>query len=107
MLFRSTARAVTIGGSFTVTASRTYNQTTAATITDSSQLTIVNVASADSGNASRLALTGLSAAYADKNVAVSKTVSITAASLSGTSASNYTISVSGAPTTTADITARS
>jgi hypothetical protein len=102
-----TQRPLTIGGALVVAASRTYDRGVTASITDASQLLLQNVPSPDANNPSRVALTGLSAAFVDKNVGTAKPVSLTAASLTGTTAANYTLTTAGAPTTTADITRRS
>ena len=102
-----TARPLTVGGALVVASTKTYDRTTTASITDSTQLTLVNVPAGDAGNASKVALTGLGASYSDKTVATGKTVTLTAASLTGTTSSNYTLSLTGSPTTTADITLRS
>ena len=102
-----TTRTVTIGGSLIVAATKTYDSTPTTSITDTTALTLVNVASTDASNPSRLALTNLVAQYANKNVGDGKIVSITSAAITGTSASNYTLSTSGAPSTTASISLRS
>ena len=47
------------------------------------------------------------AVFADKNVGTGKTVDLTGSTLSGAGAGNYALSLTGAPTTTADITAAS
>jgi hypothetical protein len=102
-----TQRPLTIGGALVVSSSKTYDRGTTASITDASQLLLQNVPSGDSNNPARVALTGLSAAFVDKNVGTAKPVSLTTASLTGTTAANYTLTTTGAPTTTADITRRS
>ncbi|MCE2736207.1 MAG: YDG domain-containing protein [Ilumatobacteraceae bacterium] len=99
-----TARTVTIGGTLQVPATRVYDRTVTATITDASTLTLANVVSADAAN---LSLSGVVANYATKSVGTAKTVSIASASLSGTARFNYTLSLTGAPTATANITAKS
>ena len=102
-----TQRPVTIGGALVVSVSKVYDRTVAATITDPAQLQLQNVPAGDANNSSKVALTGLGAAYGDKNVGTSKAVTLTAASLAGTTSANYSLSTAGAPSTTADITRRS
>ena len=102
-----TQRPLTIGGALVVSASKTYDKGITAAITDAAQLQLQNVPAGDANNSAKVALTSLAASYTDKNVATAKTVSLTAASLTGTTAGNYTITTTGAPTTTADITRRS
>lgn len=93
-----TAKALTIGGSFTA-ADKPYDGTTAATIA-SNALTLTGVVGTDA-----VALSGLTAAFADAAVGSAKLVSLTAATLTGAAAANYTVGLAGAPTTTASITA--
>jgi hypothetical protein len=92
-----TARPLTIGGAFAV-ASRPYDGTTHAPIATNG-LSLVGVVPGDT-----VALTGVSAAFASAVVGTGKTISLTAAGLTGPHAANYTMSLAGAPTTTADIT---
>jgi len=94
-----TPRSLTLGGSFSAS-SRTYDATTAATI-DVTGLTLGNVAAGDT-----VALASVTAVFATASVAVATPVSITAAGLSGTSAANYALTITGAPTATATITKR-
>ena len=101
-----TQRPLTIGGSLVTAATKTYDRNVTSTITDAGALSLVNVPAGDANAPSRLALTGLTAQYGDRNAAAGKTVTLTSASLSGSAAANYTLSLTGAPTTTADITAR-
>jgi hypothetical protein len=101
-----TQRPLTIGGTLSVTSSKVYNRSTGAVISDTSLLTLVNVPDGDAGNPSKVALTSLTATYDTKNVGTNKAVSVATASLTGSTASNYTITTTGAPTTTADITQR-
>lgn len=98
-----TARPVTIGGTLQVSATRVYDQTANATITNTGALSIANAISADLPN---LSLSGLVAQYANKNVGSGKSVSITSASLAGTARFNYSLSLTSSPTTTANITAK-
>ncbi|NBU37368.1 MAG: hypothetical protein EBS32_03900, partial [Actinobacteria bacterium] len=102
-----TQRPVTIGGSLVVSSTKTYDRGTASTITTPSALTLVNVPAGDANNAAKVGLTSLTAVYADKTVGTGKTVSLATASLTGTTSANYSLSMTGAPTTTADITAKS
>nr|WP_246146889.1 YDG domain-containing protein [Rubripirellula lacrimiformis] len=94
------------GGTLTVTAkaittplvvdNKTYDGTTDASFT----------ASANGVETGDLVSIGGTATFADKNVAVGKTVSVSGLSISGTDAANYSLgSTSG--TSTADITAKS
>lgn len=92
-----TPKGLTIGGSFTA-ANRTYDGTTSATISSNS-LSLVGVEVGDA-----VSLTGVTAAFATAAVGNGKTVSLSAANLTGGDAGNYTLSLSGAPTTTANIT---
>ncbi len=92
-----TARPLTIGGSFTAN-NKTYDGSTSATIATNS-LTLSNVVGSDD-----VSLTSVVAAFATATVGTGKTVSISSASLSGTAAGNYSLSVVGAPTATANIT---
>ena len=91
---------LTIGGSFTAD-NKPFDGTNAATIASNS-LTLEGLIAGDVGN---VTLTGLTAAFADAAVGNNKPVSLTAASLAGSANGNYTVTVSGAPTTTANITA--
>ncbi|MFN5840085.1 MAG: YDG domain-containing protein, partial [Acidimicrobiaceae bacterium] len=102
-----TQRPLTIGGALVVASSKVYDRGVTSSITDSSQLQLQNVPAGDANNAAKVGLSGLAASYGDKNVGTNKAVTLTAASLSGTTSSNYTLTISGAPTTTADITRRS
>jgi filamentous hemagglutinin family protein len=76
-------------------ANKTYDGTTAATITDR---TLTGVISGDA-----VSYVGGIATFADKNAALGKTVTATDLSLGGIDANNYTVSTTA--TTTADITA--
>ena len=95
-----TARPLTLGGSFTAT-SRPFDGTTAAVIATNA-LTLTPVVTGDT-----VSLTTVTATFVDAAVGTAKPVSITAATIGGASAGNYTVSVTGAPTTTADITTSS
>src|SRR5262249_11428511 len=75
---------------------------TSATIATNS-VSLVGLVGSDVGNVS---LSGLADAFASANVATGIAVSLTSASLTGNTAGNYTVSLVGAPTTTADITAK-
>src|SRR5206468_10860241 len=76
--------------------SKTYDGTTAATITRS----LIGAVSGDD-----VSLTGGTATFASKTVGTGKTVTATGLSLTGTKAANYVLSSTGA-STTADISAR-
>ncbi|MDF1505191.1 YDG domain-containing protein [Roseisolibacter sp. H3M3-2] len=93
-----TAKPLTVGGTFTA-ADRPYDGSTTATITVNT-LAPVGVVGAES-----VSLAGLAASFATAAVGAGKTVSLAAASLAGPDAANYTLSLLGAPTTTASITA--
>lgn len=84
----------TVVGSFTA-ANKVYNGTVDATV-----LTRVVAGKLESDDVS---LSGGSASFADKNVGVGKTVTLTGATLSGTDAPNYALS--GMNSTSANITA--
>lgn len=92
-----TPKGLTIGGSFTAS-DKVFDGTTSATIASNS-LSLVGVESGDA-----VSLTGVTATFATAAVGSGKTVSLSAANLTGGDAGNYTLSVSGAPTTTASIT---
>ncbi len=92
-----TPKPLTIAGSFTAS-NKVYDGNTSATIATNS-LTLVGVVSPDV-----VTLATPTAAFATASVANGKTVSLTAATLGGANSGNYSISVSGAPTTTANIT---
>lgn len=92
-----TAKPLTIGGSFTAN-NKPFDGTAAATIGTNS-LTLPGVIAPDV-----VSLTGVSAVFSSATVANGKTVSLSAASLTGGDAGNYSLSLSGAPTTTANIT---
>lgn len=92
-------KALTISGSFTV-ANKTYDRSTAATITARS-LALVGTVGQD------IVELEPSAVFQTRDVGEGKTVSVAASSsLSGAQAANYTLSLGGAPTTTATITPR-
>ncbi len=93
-----TALELTIGGSFTAQ-NKAYDGTTAATI-DENNLTLLTPVTGDD-----VQLTGVTAAFAQADVGTGIEVSIAGANLTGDDAGNYTVTIVGAPTTTADITA--
>jgi uncharacterized repeat protein (TIGR02543 family)/LPXTG-motif cell wall-anchored protein len=90
-----TPKGLTISGT-KVEATKTYDGTTAATITDPGQLS--GVISGDT-----VTLSQGTAAYTDKNVGTGKTVSFTGFTLTGADARNYQLSAQPADAT-ADIT---
>jgi hypothetical protein len=97
-----TGKELTIGplGVFTV-ANKEYDGTNVATITDATGLTLVGVVGGDDVTLEPIA------AFADELVAFNKVVSIAdGTALSGTDVGNYTLSLAGAPTATADITGK-
>jgi hypothetical protein len=85
-----------ITGNFSVTPTKVYDGTTSSTVLTR---TLNGVIGTDD-----VSLTGGIASYNDKNVGVTKTVTLTGASLSGAQASNY--SLTSVTTTTAAITPR-
>jgi gliding motility-associated-like protein len=89
-------RILTIGGTFTAN-NKVYDGTTSATIA-LNNLTLLTIAGSDN-----VTLTAV-AVFSDVTVGLMKTVSLTGSSLSGIDASNYTLSLIGAPTATASIT---
>jgi len=95
-----TPKPVTIGGSFTV-ADKVYDGATTATITANS-LTPAGVVAGDT-----VALAAVTAAFNSATVGAAKPVTLTTASLAGPAAGNYTLNLTGAPTTTANIVAAS
>jgi len=104
-----TAKQISIGGTLAAD-SKTYDASTAASL-NTTALTLVGV---ETGDVGKVALTGISGAFADENVntvGLPKTVSITAAALTagadGNESANYSVTLAGAPTTTANITAKS
>jgi hypothetical protein len=91
-----TPRVLIIGGSFKA-ADKVYDSKTVSTI-GANNLTLNPVASGDVINLL------VSATFDTKNVGTAKLVSITSPALSGTNASNYTLSSASMPTSTASIT---
>ncbi|MDD2550739.1 MAG: YDG domain-containing protein, partial [Bacteroidales bacterium] len=89
---------LTIGGDFTV-ADKGYDGTTTATIAENNLTLITTVAGDD------VSLTNVVAEFESADVGENITVSITAAELGGVDSGNYTLSLAGAPTTTATISA--
>ncbi len=87
---------LTIGGSFTAS-NKEYDGTTNAVIQDNS-LSLTGIVDGDD-----VTLTP-AAAFADANAGTAKTVNLTGSSLGGDHAGNYTLSLTGAPTATANIT---
>ena len=91
-----TAKTLTVGGTFTAN-NKAFDNTTAATINTNS-LTLVGKVGADV-----VTLTP-TLVFSDAAVGAGKTVSLTGSSIGGADASNYALSLAGAPTTTATIT---
>ena len=89
---------MTVGGSFTAN-DKPFDNTTAATI-NANSLTLVGKVGADV-----VTLTP-TLVFSDAAVGVGKTVSLTGSSIAGAAAGNYTLSLAGAPTTTASITTK-
>jgi len=92
-----TARELTIGGTFVV-ADKPFDGNTSATITNNN-LYLIDTIVGDN-----ISLTNVVAEFASSAVANSITVTIVSADLSGTDSHNYYLTITGAPTTTADIT---
>src|SRR5262249_13797789 len=89
-----TSKALTVSG---ITASgKVYDATTTATL-DTTSAAMVGVISGDAVTLNTASATG---AFADKNVGNAKTVNVSALSLSGVDAGNYTVTQ---PTTTSSI----
>jgi len=88
---------LTISGSFTAE-NKIFDGTTDATIASNS-LTLQNIVGSEV-----VTLTGEEVEFDTPTVGTGKTVSITAADLSGADKDNYSLSLDGAPTATADIT---
>jgi hypothetical protein len=91
-------KTLTIGGSF-VPNTKVYDATVASSIL-TNNLTLVGKVGSDV-----VTLTAV-AVFADKNAGNSKTVSLTGSTITGANASYYTLSLTGAPTASANITAR-
>ncbi|MEK8086875.1 YDG domain-containing protein, partial [Aquabacterium sp. A3] len=89
-------KALTVSGF--AASGKTYDGTTAATITNAGSL--VGVVQAD---ATKVTLDNTGATFADKNVGTAKTVTLNGTGLSGAEAANYSLA-EAAVTTTADIT---
>lgn len=94
-----TPKELKIGGSFTAN-NKNYDSFVEATEATNS-LSLTDVESGDD-----VSLTNETYEFADVNVNTGIMVSITSADLTGTDAGNYTLSLTGAPTTTANILAR-
>ena len=92
-----TPRELTIGGSFTAD-DKPYDGNTSAIIL-SNNLFLVDTIAGDT-----VKLTNVVAEFESAAVANNITVSITSAKISGVDSSNYKLSLTGAPTTTANIT---
>ena len=89
-------KTLTIGGSFTVN-NKTYDGTTSATINNNG-LTLVGIAGVDDVTLTPVVV------FSDKGIGYARTVSLTAgSSLSGAASGNYSLSLVGAPTATANI----
>lgn len=84
-----------IAGTFS-SENKVYDGTTAATVVNRQLSGVLDV--------DNVSLTGGTASFANKNVGVNKTVTLTGATLDGTDKNNYTLS--SVATTTANITAR-
>lgn len=94
-----TARPLTIGGSF-VAADKVYDGSLSATAT-SHNLTLVDVVGGET-----LEYSSPQFAFDTKGVATTKTVQVTNVTITGATAGNYTLDLTGAPTATATITAK-
>jgi hypothetical protein len=99
--FTTSKKELTIDGSFTAN-NKTYDNSTDATIA-SNNLSLSGVLNGYED----VALTSVVASFASSSVADGITVNISSANITGTDADNYTLSLSGAPTTTANITKKS
>jgi trimeric autotransporter adhesin len=90
-----TSKELTVGGSFSVN-NKVYDGTVNAIITIN-HLTLINIAGNDNVTLAAVAV------FEDNNIGIDKTVRLTGSSLTGIDAANYTLSLTGAPTTTATI----
>jgi len=97
--FTTLKQTLTITGNFSAS-NKTYDGTTTASIS-ADNLSLNGIIGGDV-----VGLTGVSLDFSSKTVGAGKTVSITSASLNGADAADYELSLSGAPTTTADISAK-
>jgi hypothetical protein len=95
-VFTITTKELTIGGTFAV-ADKVFDGTTDATIT-TNNLTLVGVVGTDD-----VTLINLVAEFANAGPATNIEVTLTAAELDGTTKDNYTLTLAGAPVTTASI----
>jgi hypothetical protein len=93
-----TPKELTIGGTF-VASNKVYDGNTNASTTDTTNLTLPDIVGSDIVN-----LTGISLVFATSTVDTSIIVSIDSADLAGADSGNYSLSLTGAPTSTADIT---
>jgi hypothetical protein len=94
-----TAKELAIGGSFTAF-NKVYDGNTTASF-NAKNLTLTGVVGTDD-----VSLTGEAIHFADPNVANNILVSIASANLAGVQATNYSLSLTGSPTTTANITTK-
>lgn len=95
--FTITPKELTIGGSFTVS-SKEFDGTTSATIS-SNTLSLIGIIGDDV-----VSLTNVVAAFVSSVIGDNIQVTIASAELAGADAFNYTLSLDGAPTTSASIT---
>ncbi|MDD2245184.1 MAG: YDG domain-containing protein [Dysgonamonadaceae bacterium] len=93
-----TQKSLTLGGSFTAN-NKTYDRTTAATI-NADNITLLGIESGDEVTLTKVLV------FDSKDVANGITVSLTGSSIAGAAVANYSLSLEGAPTTTANITAK-
>ena len=93
-----TQRVLTVGGSFTAN-NKEYDGTTVATIA-SNNLTLLTLVGSD------VVTLNASAVFADRVVGTGKPVTLTGLSITGAASANYTLSLAGLPTATANITAK-
>jgi hypothetical protein len=93
------AKEVSIGGSFTV-ADKVYDGSTSATI-DANSLTLVGVVDEES-----VTLDTYDLNFSQSDIGTGLTVTLTNPTFTGADIANYTITAMGAPSTTADITAK-
>ncbi len=94
-----TDKQATLGGSFTVN-NKVYSGDKAATIAVNN-LTLAGVLSGDD-----VSIASVTAEFDSAGVGDGQTVRITGVTLAGANAGNYAVSLTGAPTATADITAK-
>jgi hypothetical protein len=85
------ARQIAVTGTFTA-APKTYDRSTVATVDDTSGLTLGNIVAGEETN---LSIASTTAVFNSNAAGSAKTVTLTALGISGPTAANYTVNVSG------------